>query len=97
MRPAGPLVIDATLPVPIRFSAGFMLGEPVASLFGVRTPQAFGHLGFTGILCWADPARDISVALLDTGKAAAPEGFVAMAAVAAAISAVTYKLAPSSR
>lgn len=88
VRPAGPLVIDAMLPAPIRFSAGFMLGERVASLFGVHTPRAFGHLGFTNILCWADPAREISVALLSTGKSVSPEGFVGMTAVATAISAV---------
>ena len=37
-------------------------------LYGAKTPKAFGHLGFTNILCWADPERDISVALLNNGK-----------------------------
>ncbi len=32
------------------------------------TGQAFGHIGFSNILCWADPKRDISVSLLTTGK-----------------------------
>ncbi|HET6847213.1 MAG TPA: serine hydrolase domain-containing protein, partial [Gaiellales bacterium] len=50
VRPAGPLVIDATLPAPIRFSAGFMLGERLGSLYGTNTAQAFGHLGFTNVL-----------------------------------------------
>ena len=35
---------------------------------GRRTPRAFGHLGFTNVLAWADPERDISVALMNTGK-----------------------------
>lgn len=87
VRPAGPLVMDATLPAPIRFSAGFMLGEPTISLYGVNTAQAFGHLGYTNVLCWADPARDVAAALLTTGKSIAPEGFLAMMGVAAAISA----------
>ena len=87
VEPAGPLVIDAMLPAPIRFSPGFMLGERVASLYGLNTPHAFGHLGFTNIVCWADPSRELAVAFLNTGKAASPEGFVGMAAVTGAISA----------
>ncbi|MFH5208236.1 serine hydrolase domain-containing protein [Antrihabitans spumae] len=84
---AGPLVIDDSFPAPIRFSPGFMLGERYASLFGLGTPDAFGHLGFTNIVCWADPSRELSAAFVNTGKAASPESFVGMAAVTAAISA----------
>ena len=54
---------------------------------GLNTAQAFGHLGFTNVLCWADPARDIAAALLTTGKSVAPEGFLGMLAVSAMISA----------
>jgi CubicO group peptidase (beta-lactamase class C family) len=93
IRPAGPLVIDGMLPVPIRFSAGFMLGESGPSLYGLNTPEAFGHLGFMNITCWADPARELSVAFLNTGKAASPEAVVRMAAVNWAIS----KAIPRSR
>ncbi|NMN93695.1 serine hydrolase domain-containing protein [Antrihabitans stalactiti] len=84
---AGPLVFDDSLPAPIRFSPGFMLGERVASLYGFGTPDAFGHLGFTNIVCWADPSRQLSAAFINTGKAASPEAFIGMAAVTAAISA----------
>ena len=87
VEPAGPLVIDAMLPAPIRFSPGFMLGERVASLYGLDTPHAFGHLGFTNVVCWADPSRHLAVAFLNTGKAPSPEGFVGMAAVTGAVSA----------
>jgi hypothetical protein len=38
-------------------------------------------------LCWADPARDISVAFLNTGKSLAPEGFIGFANVTSTISA----------
>ena len=38
------------------------------SLYGPGTPRAFGHLGFISIYCWADPQRDLSGALLTTGK-----------------------------
>jgi CubicO group peptidase (beta-lactamase class C family) len=65
---SAPFVIDGSLLLPIRFSAGFMLGARVVSLFGPGTEKAFGHLGFVSVTTWADPARQLSVALLTTGK-----------------------------
>jgi len=62
------LEIDLTLALPIRYSMGFMLGARLASLYGLETPRAFGHLGFTNVMMWADPQRDISVAILTSGK-----------------------------
>ncbi len=59
---------DRTLLVPLRTSEGFMLGDYPAGMYGPNTSEAFGHLGFISIFCWADPARDISVSLLTTGK-----------------------------
>ena len=59
---------DATLLVPMNYSNGFMLGAKPLGLFGSNTEHAFGHLGFTNILTWADPERGISVSLLNTGK-----------------------------
>jgi CubicO group peptidase (beta-lactamase class C family) len=38
------------------------------SLFGPDTEHAFGHLGFTNIVTWADPDREIAVALMTSGK-----------------------------
>lgn len=60
--------IDFTLGVPLRHGLGFMLGADLLSLFGPDTPHAFGHLGFTNIFTWADPDRDLAVALLTSGK-----------------------------
>jgi len=60
--------LDRSLLVPLRYSAGMMLGDSPFGLYGPDTPQAFGHLGFANILAWADPARNISVAMLTTGK-----------------------------
>lgn len=94
IRPAGPLVIDGMLPVPLRFSAGFMLGESGASLYGRNTPEAFGHLGFMNITGWADPARELSVAFLNTGKSASPEAVVRLAAVNWAISKAIPRVRP---
>ncbi len=60
--------VDRSLLVPLRYSAGMMLGDSPWGLYGPDTTRAFGHLGFTNNFVWADPDRDISVALLTTGK-----------------------------
>jgi CubicO group peptidase (beta-lactamase class C family) len=60
--------LDLTLLLPITYSMGFMLGTPWLSLYGWNHPRAFGHLGLSNIFCWADPDRDLAVALLTTGK-----------------------------
>lgn len=85
-RPAGPMQIDGILRIPIRYSAGFMLGENPFGLYGPKCSNAFGHLGFVSVLCWADPSRDISVAFMNTGKSMAPAGVLGLARVLGAIS-----------
>jgi CubicO group peptidase (beta-lactamase class C family) len=62
------LELDLTLGLPLRYGLGLMLGGHNVGLFGLKTPRAFGHLGFTNIFAWADPDRALSVALLTTGK-----------------------------
>ena len=62
------LEIDFTLGYPTRFSYGLMLGARMVSLYGLDTQHAFGHLGFTNMLSWADPERAISVSVLTSGK-----------------------------
>ena len=59
---------DLTLGFPVRYGMGFMLGARVISLYGPHTHHAFGHLGFTNIVGWADPERRLSGALLTSGK-----------------------------
>ncbi|WP_159267849.1 serine hydrolase domain-containing protein [Zhongshania aliphaticivorans] len=54
--------------VPMRYSAGMMLGLNPVGLYGPKTHYAYGHLGFSNILCWADPERDIAVSILTSGK-----------------------------
>jgi CubicO group peptidase (beta-lactamase class C family) len=68
------LELDVTLALPIRYSMGFMLGAHVGSMYGLRTHRAFGHLGFTNVICWADPVREISVGLMTSGKPALSPG-----------------------
>jgi CubicO group peptidase (beta-lactamase class C family) len=62
------LEIDLTLGFPTRYSLGFMLGARVLSLWGPDTEQAFGHLGFTNVLTWADPQRALAGGLITSGK-----------------------------
>jgi CubicO group peptidase (beta-lactamase class C family) len=62
------LEIDLSLGFPTRFSYGLMLGARVLSLYGRDTQHAFGHLGFTNILSWADPERALACAVLTNGK-----------------------------
>ncbi len=60
--------LDKSLMVPMRYSPGMMLGGSPLGLYGADSHYAYGHLGFSNILCWGDPQRDISVALLTSGK-----------------------------
>ena len=59
---------DLTLMLPIRYGLGFMLGAPWFSLYGPNTGSAFGHIGFTNVIAWADPARQLTATLLTSGK-----------------------------
>lgn len=86
IKPAGPLAVDQTLMIPLRFSNGFMLGENLFSLFGVQARKAYGHLGLINIVTWADPTRDISVAFLNTGKSLDPRSLPALGKVLIAVS-----------
>jgi CubicO group peptidase (beta-lactamase class C family) len=60
--------VDFTLGLPLRYGLGFMLGADWLSLFGPGTPNAFGHLGFTNVVAWADPDRELAAALVTSGK-----------------------------
>ena len=62
------LEIDFTLGLPLRYAMGFMLGAKKLSLYGPDTDQAFGHLGFTNVIGWADPERNVAGALMTSGK-----------------------------
>jgi len=60
--------LDFTLGVPLRYGMGFMLGGDYVSLYGFDSHHAFGHLGLTNIVGWADPQRHLSVAVMTSGK-----------------------------
>lgn len=78
--------IDRSLLLPLRYSAGMMLGASPWGLYGPSTERAFGHLGFANNVVWADPERDISVALLTTGKVLLGTHLPALWSLLAAIS-----------
>lgn len=65
----GKMELDHTLMMPMQYTLGMMRGRNPVGLFGPGSEQAYGHLGYLTILTYADPKRDISVALLNTGKA----------------------------
>jgi CubicO group peptidase (beta-lactamase class C family) len=62
------LEVDLSLGFPTRFGYGLMLGAQLLSLFGRDTQHAFGHLGFTNMLAWADPERALACAVMTNGK-----------------------------
>ncbi len=62
------LEIDSFLGLPVRYGMGFMLGDIRFSPYGSDTSNAFGHIGFTNVIAYADPDRALSVGLLTSGK-----------------------------
>lgn len=86
VRPLGRSEIDKTLMLPMRYSAGFMLGGTPFGIFGTDSQYAYGHLGYANIFCWADPLRDISVSLMNTGKLAIGPHLKALPALMGALS-----------
>ena len=69
-RSLGKFELDKSLFLPMRYSAGFMLGGSPIGIYGKDTQYAYGHLGYANIFSWADPQRDIAVCLMNTGKLA---------------------------
>jgi CubicO group peptidase (beta-lactamase class C family) len=66
--PHDELVVDRMLGLPLRYASGFMLGSESMSPYGWGRPNAFGHVGMSNLFTWADPDRELVVAILTTGK-----------------------------
>ena len=90
------LEVDLTLGFPLRYSLGFMLGGRVPNLFGYDNPHAFGHLGLSNNIVWADPERRLSVALLASGKPVISAHVVRLVQLLATITQAFPKIAPRS-
>ena len=69
-----PRQLDGTFGMPMKYGLGVMMGGKAFSLFGLDTRGAFGHLGLSTVVVYADPARDLSVVFLNTGKPMADLG-----------------------
>lgn len=67
-QPAPRFEYDRQVILPLRFGLGYMLGGERIGLYGPDTARAFGHLGYMNILCWADPDRQVTAALMTSGK-----------------------------
>jgi CubicO group peptidase (beta-lactamase class C family) len=75
-----PLQLDSTFGFPMRYGLGTMMGGDMFSLFGLGTRGAFGHLGLSNVVVYADPRRETSVAFLNTGKPVIAPGMLRWAA-----------------
>ena len=87
------LEIDSFLGMPVRYGMGFMLGADHFTPYGPHTPRAFGHVGFTNVIAWADPEREISVGLMTSGKPFITPGQISWLRVARTISRVCAQAA----
>lgn len=67
VREVGTRTFDRTLMLPMRYSAGMMLGDEPFGLWGPRSRAAFGHVGLINKFAWADPRRQLSAAILTSG------------------------------
>lgn len=67
---------DSTFGFPMRYGLGMMMGGNRFSLFGLGTRGAFGHLGLSAVVVYADPRRKLAVSFLNTGKTMAAPGMV---------------------
>jgi len=63
----GNRTVDRTLFIPMRFSAGLMLGDEPFGVWGPNSARAYGHVGLINKFAWADPQRDMSAAILTSG------------------------------
>jgi CubicO group peptidase (beta-lactamase class C family) len=92
VEPQHGLEYDRFMNMPVRYGLGFMLGHRWFSLFGHDSPAAFGHIGFTAVTVWADPERQISAALMTSGKPFITPGQVLWLNVARVVSRVCPKI-----
>jgi len=53
--------------MPMRYSAGMMLGGNPIGIWGKNSAHCYGHIGLINKMAWVDEARDISVSLMTSG------------------------------
>jgi hypothetical protein len=67
----------------------FMLGGKFLSFYGFDSLKAFGHLGYSNILAWCDPERQLVCCLTNNGK---PFVFLEMLAWLGIVSTITQRI-----
>jgi len=78
LKPADNWRLDKQFMLPMRYSAGFMLGANPVGLWGPFSQRSFGHLGFTNKWCWANPQSQTAVCLTSNGNCIASAPLKAM-------------------
>ncbi len=63
----GTCTLDRTMMIPMRYSAGFMLGMDPVGLWGAYSGRAYGHIGLINKFSWADPDRQLAACVLTSG------------------------------
>ena len=63
----GTRTLDRTLFIPMRYSAGLMLGDVPFGIWGPNTRYAYGHVGLINKFAWADPQRELAASVLTSG------------------------------
>lgn len=97
LTPTSGLERDRALLIPLRYGHGPMLGASRRSIFGPDTATAFGHLGFTVNLAWADPRRATSSALLSNGRPLVGPGLLPWLRAISSVTKVCPKVSHSQR
>lgn len=90
------LEVDSFLGLPVRYGMGFMLGGTTFSPYGEDTSHAFGHIGFTAVMVYADPSRALSVGLMTSGKPFITPGQIRWLQVPRTIARLCPKVMPRS-
>ncbi|KZY62372.1 serine hydrolase [Oleiphilus sp. HI0071] len=58
---------DRTLMLPMRYSAGLMLGGRPVGVWGLNSSASYGHIGLINKMAWVDPKRELTVSLMTSG------------------------------
>jgi CubicO group peptidase (beta-lactamase class C family) len=72
--------IDLVVPLPMRWRLGWHMTGTTRGVL----PEAFGHFGYGGSGAWADPSRNLAVALVVNRVAGTPFGDLRMLRIGAA-------------
>lgn len=90
---AGALAFDRSNRLPLRMGRGFMLGTFTPSIYGWwSTQRVFGHAGAFCALGYADPDRELAVAIVTNGNRGPTDSLMRCAPLGSAIRAALLPL-----